>query len=250
MAPGGSGAAGRPSSPGTVPPARPPVTSAPPLAKAGGAVGDPGQPTATAPGTYTYDLSSDGGQDSGSTSFTQKVTTEATSGGTTRQSVVDNRNGGSGNVDQEVEWSSAGEVQRHTTFDAGGQSGRCDWNPPIQELASGLAAGKAWDIRATCHFLLFGQPITVDLAGRAAVTGRERLQVGADAVDVWVITDTTDATVTTTTAGTYRIHHVATDRVSGRLGLLVEEDSTDTASSGSGTRTARSHQALRSIHPV
>jgi len=213
-------------------------------------VGDPGQPTVTAPGTYTYDLSSDGGQGSAPTTFTQKVTTEATSGGTTRQSVVDNRNGGSGNIDQEVEWSAAGEVQRHTTFNVGGQSGRCDWNPPIQELASGLAAGKAWDIRGTCHFLLFGQPITVDLVGRATVTGRERLQVGQDAVDVWVITDTTDATVTTTTAGTYRIHHVATDRVSGRLGLLVEEDSTDTASSGSGTRTAHSHQALRNVHPA
>jgi hypothetical protein len=237
----------------------PTTTAAPPpsphsLPTVGGAAGDPGQPTATAQGTYRYDVSYSGGQ-SGSSSgtMTEKVTTQATSGGATRQSVTETQsvnpppqNGQQGSGTEVVQWDTHGLTQLSVQMDAGGQSIDCTWSPPVLELPSGLAVGRRWAFDSTCHVTLFGQPGTVQLSGNATVTGKQVVKVGADQVPVWVVSDVYTLVVhSDRLAMTFTIHHDATDRVSGRLGLLVEEDATTTMGSG----TTVSHQELQSIHP-
>lgn len=233
-----------------------PPPSAHPLPTVSGASGDPGQPTATAPGTYRYDVSYSNGQ-SGSSSgtMTEKVTTQASSGGVTRQSVAEtqsvnpppaNGQSGQGSGTEVVQWGAQGLEQLSVQMDAGGQSIDCTWSPPVLELPSGLVVGRRWTFDSTCHVTLFGQPGTVQLSGSASVTGKQVVKVGADQVAVWVVSDTYTLVVhSDRLAATFTIHHNATDRVSGRLGLLVEEDATDSM----GSNTTVSHQELQSIHP-
>jgi hypothetical protein len=46
------------------------------------------------------------------------------------------------------------------------------------------------------------------------------------------------------------IRQVATDQVSGRLGLIVEEDATDTFTFGGGSETTTNRQVLLAAQPA
>jgi hypothetical protein len=188
---------------------------------------------------------------------TSKVTTESSGGGVTRQSVVDTEPGqaqsGSpdqGNNTQDVEWGPQGYLQRATTISAEGQTVHCVWNPPILELAAPLAVNRQWAFAGSCPVTVFGQPGTVQLSGQAAVTGAQRVSVGADAVPVWVISDTYTVVVHVPTLGVNAtVHQSAVDKVAAGLGLIVEEDATDTFTLGSRSDTSTNRQVLQSIHP-
>jgi len=251
---GSSGAAGLPST--TTTPHPLPVA---PLATVAGAVPDPGQPTPTATGQYRYRVSSTGGRDGPSSgTMTEQVRTESAGAGVTRQSVIDSEpgqaQGGSpdqGNATQEVQWDARGYVQLATTISAGGQTVHCVWNPSILELAAPLAIGRQWAFAGSCPVTVFGQPGTVQLTGQASVSGSQRVSVGADAVPVWVIADDYTVVVHVPSLGiNATIHQVATDKVAGRLGLIVEEDATDTFTFGGRTDTSTNRQVLVSIHPT
>ena len=214
-------------------------------------MGDPGQPTAQVPGTYVYDYTASSGSDTQSGALNEKVSTTSTSGGVTKQTVVDSGNASLAQ-NRLVEWRPAGYFETQRTFMFNGQTAQCTWNPAIQELASPLAVGKQWVLSGTCQVTIYGQALTVKLNGKASVTKKERLKVGADSVNVWVIVGSYDAVASSPTIGTFTIHDDSTDRVAARLGLLVESDAAETVSTGSSApaRNAKTHEAVRSIHPA
>ena len=215
-----------------------------------GPVGDPGQPTAEKAGKYLYDYSASGqGSQSGeSGTLTETVQTTSTSGGVTRQSLTDT---GSPSVSQNrlVEWRPTGYFEIQRDFNFNGQSAQCTWKPAILELPAPLAVGKQWTISSTCNVVVYGQPVNVKITGTAHVSGKQRVKVGADAVDVWVVPSDTTIVASSPAIGTFTIHSVGTSQVSGRLGLLIDQDSNDTVTSSQGTRSGTTHEALKNIHP-
>jgi hypothetical protein len=269
-APAGAGstpttAAGEPT---TAPAATVPVSAPPapdPLPTIPGGTVDPGQPTATAPGTYHYTLTMSGGSSGTSTqTLTEAVTTTSSAGGAVKQTVVDNEPEASsepgdtalvspqeGNATQNVEWSSGGFDQLSTDLDAGGQTIHCVWSPPVLELPPTLGPGVHWTLSGQCPVSVYGQSATVQLTGQGTVNGSERVKVGSDTVAVWIVQDSYTAVVHVTTFGvSITLHHVATDLVAGRLGLIVQEDASDSFTYGGSTTTTDSHQILQSIHPA
>jgi len=263
---GPSGASGgsRPTSP-------PPTLAVQPLPTVAGPVGNPGQPAATHPGTYLYSVSSSGGEGSYSGTMTEVVTTTSSSGGSTDQMVVDTEPTGSagtppspvgppttagGSSSQEtttqnVDWDAQGYFQLATTIDADGQNIHCAWSPPVTELPVPLAVGRKWVIAGSCHVTVYGQQGTITLSGQGMVTGQQQVKVGTNSVAVWVVSDSYNAVIRVPSFGvTFTLTNAATDRVAPSLGLLVEEDATETFQSGSERGSTVTHQALRSIYPT
>jgi hypothetical protein len=150
-----------------------------------------------------------------------------------------------------VRFGPEGNEQLSTDVQAAGQQIHCVWSPPVLELPAGLAVGKHWTLGASCHFTVFGQGGTIQISGQGSVTGSEVLRVGSDDVAVWEISDGYTVRVNVPTFGiTVTLRHEATDKVSGRLGLIIEEDATDSFTTGSGSSTSVSHQVLQSVHPT
>jgi len=247
------GSTAPPAAPSTTVGAPPPNPS--PLPTVPGVTADPGQPTATATGTYYYAVTMSG--TSGSTTMTQKVVTESSSGGFTLQQVTQSEpqqgSGapGEGNDVEHVSFGPQGNSQLATDLEAAGQTIDCTWSPPIRELPAGLASGKHWTLAGSCHVTVFGQAATIQLSGQGTVVGSQVVTVGSDDVAVWVIDDSYTIVVHVPAFGvSITLQHSATDRVSGRLGLIIEEDATDSYTSGTQTMTTVSHQTLQSIHPT
>ncbi|MHB8664272.1 MAG: hypothetical protein ACYDH6_16450 [Acidimicrobiales bacterium] len=228
------------------------VTTAAPLPPAAGPVGDPGQPTATTPGTYmfSYTYSGRGSDPPTSGDLAEKVTTTASAAGVTRQSVVDNGPDANAARNRTVEWRPSGLYEIQEVLNFNGQSATCTWTPPVLEAPVGLAIGKTWTLTGSCQMSLYGQPVSLHLSGSAKVTGKQRVMVGRDAVNVWLTSASYTATATNPAFGTFTIHSDTVDKLAARLGLTVEEDATTTGSSAnSAPRTVHIHLAAKSIHP-
>jgi hypothetical protein len=228
------------------------VTTAAPLPPVAGPVGDPGQPTAPASGTYMYNYTATSGKsgDTSSGTVTEKVTTTSSAGGVTRQSVVDNGPDQRATRNRVLEWRPSGLFEMQEVLNFGNQTVTCSWNPPVLEAPNGLAIGKTWVLNGTCQFSAYGQPFTLHLNGTARVNGKQRVMVGADAVNVWAMSVNYTASAANPALGSFAIHFDGVDKFAARLGLVVEEDATTTVTSAStGQQSAHIHQAAKSIHP-
>jgi hypothetical protein len=232
-----------------------PTTSVPvptSVPAAAGPVGDPGQPAAEKPGRYTYGYSASSASDAGSNqsgTLTETVANVSSAGGVTRQTLVDAGPQGA-SQNRIVEWRPAGYFEIQRDLSLGSQAVHCTWNPAVQQLAAPLSVGAHWTFAGSCSATFAGYPVTVKLTGHASVSAKKRVQVGKDAVDVWVVASDTSVTVSDTGFGAITLHSVATSLVSGRLGLLVEQDTTTTVTpTGGQGRTEATHEALESIHP-
>jgi hypothetical protein len=124
----------------------------------------------------------------------------------------------------------------------------CLLNPPIQELVYRLAAGKQWALRGSCQISVAAQPVIVTLRGTARVTGFDRVLVGGQAVDVWVIDTNLD--ITGSGAFNFTGHQTATPRLAPRQGLAVTEASVTSVSFGQGAPTVvNESRQLRNLQP-
>jgi hypothetical protein len=199
---------------------------------------------------YTYTYNSGSGQPTSGT-LDEKVTTTASAGGTTRQTVVDSGPDVHASQNRTVEWRTSGYYEVQRTFNFNGQSATCTWSPSILEAPTGLAVGRSWALTGSCTVNAYGQSIAIHLTGTAKISGKQRVMVGTDAVNVWVLNVNYTATASNAVIGTFTIHYDGVDKTAARLGELVEEDANETVTSqqSSQPQTAHTHEALKSIHP-
>jgi hypothetical protein len=210
----------------------------------GGQAATPGPVSPTPPGAYIYRASAQRGNESSSTTLTERVTTESSANGEVRQSLTDTSSDGSLDARQEVSWRSAGLYLRSMDLGFGGRTYTCAFSTPVQELALPLAVGRQWPIDGTCTVTFNGAQDTVRLHGSAKVGGIERVVVGGQAVDVWVVDASFD--IIGTGAFAFTSHETGTRRLTAK-GVVVTDQSTITNVPFVGTVSEK--RQLRSLKP-
>lgn len=232
------------------------VTTAPdpaaPITPAPGQASLPGPVEPTAAGGYVYAETIQGRDGDRSATVHEAVAGEPSPSGEVRQSVTDNgsdaSSGQSASSHREVTWRSTGLYLRSEDFTFGGNTYTCTFASPVQELALPLAVGKRWALEGTCALTVFGQPITLKLSGTAHVSGFARAQVGAQAVNVWVVDSTFD--VTGSGAYSFTLHQTSSHDLAPAQGLDVAETSTNTTTSPRGSDTFTESRRLQSLQPA
>jgi hypothetical protein len=222
----------------------PPTTAAPDIVPNAGQASMPGPVTPTPPGTYVYSASGQSGRGSSTTTLNEKVVTQSNATGEVRQSVTDTSSDGSGTTRQEVSWRSTGLYLRSMDLGFGGSGASCTFVTPVQLLALPLAVGKQWPIDGTCTVTFNGAQDTVKLHGSGKVSGIERVAVGGQPVDVWVVDASFD--ITGTGAFAFNSHETVTRRLTAQ-GVVVTDKSTTTNVPFAGTISEE--RQLRSLKP-
>jgi hypothetical protein len=183
--------------------------------------------------------------------LSEKVRTTARAGSTTRQSVVDTAPDVRGNRNVTVEWRPAGNYETREVLNFNGQSATCVWNPQVLRAPTGLAVGRSWPLQGGCQISAYGQQFTVKLTGTAKVTEKKRVLVGADPVNVWVLSGNYTVNVTNPTFGSYVVRYSGTQELAASIGMVVQQDATTTVSQGTGPgQSVQIHEAAKSIHPA
>jgi hypothetical protein len=201
------------------------------------------------PGNYVYSESVQSSKGNSSSTLQERVANESNANGELRQSVTDTTSDNSGNSTQEISWRGDGLYLRTEDFSFGGMSFSCALNPPLQALAYPLAVGRSWMLRSSCPITVFSQRVNVTLQGTAKVSGVDRVLVGGEAVDVWVIDSNVD--ITGTGGFNFTGHQTATRRLAPRQGLAVSESSTTTISLSQGPpMVATESRQLRRLEPT
>ena len=221
-----------------------PTTTVPEIVTSAGPASTPGPVSPTPPGSYVYTASGQSGRGSSTTTLTEKVANEPTTNGEIRQSVSDVSSDGSFDAHQEVSWRANGLYLRSLGLVFGGTTYTCAFTGPVQELALPLAVGKQWPIDGTCTVTFNGAQDTVKLHGSAKVSGIERVAVGGQAVNVWVVDASFD--ITGTGAFAFNSHETATRRLTAD-GVVVTDKSTMTNVPFAGT--VSEERQLRSLKP-
>jgi hypothetical protein len=212
---------------------------------ASGQATTPGPVSPTPPGTYVYTASVQSSRGTDTTTLTEKVVDESNTGGELRQSVTDTSSDNSANGHTEVSWRSNGLYIRSQDFTMGGSTYTCTFASPVLELSLPLAVGKQWPIQGTCVVTFAGQQETVKLNGSAKVSGIDRVNVGGQAVNVWVGDSAFD--IVGTGAIPLDIHEMLTRRLTA-AGVVVADTSTMTNVPFTGT--VKETRQLHSLEPT
>ena len=221
-----------------------PTSTVPDIVTNAGPATMPGPVSPTPAGSYVYTASGQSGRGSSSTTLTEKVLDEANANGELRQSVSDSSSDGSFDAHQEVSWRGSGLYLRSMSLGFGGGMYACAFSTPVQELALPLAVGKQWPIDGTCTVVFNGAQDTVRVHGSAKASGFERVAVGGQAVNVWVIDAAFD--ITGSGAFAFNSHETATRRLTAG-GVVVTDKSTITNVPFAGT--VSEERQLRSLKP-
>ena len=220
------------------------TTTVPDIVTNAGPASTPGPVSPTPPGSYEYTASGQSARGSSTTTLTEKVVNEPSANGEVRQSVSDMSSDGSFDAHQEVSWRPNGLYLRSMALGFGGGTYTCAFITPLQELALPLAVGKMWPIDGTCVVTFNGAQDTVRLHGSAKVSGIERVAVGGQAVNTWIVDASFD--IVGTGAFAFSSHETATRRLT-TLGVVVSDKSTVTNAPFAGTVTEE--RQLRSLKP-
>ena len=220
------------------------TTTLAPIVTPVGGPATPGPVTSTPPGTYVYTASAQSDRQSSTTTLNETVVDESNTNGELRQSVTDKSSDNSLNARQEVSWRAVGLYLRSMDFTFGGAPITCNFVSPVLELALPLAVGKQWPVQGMCTVSYSGAQDTVKVQGAAHVSGVERVAVGSQPVDVWVV----DGAVDLIGSGTFPfdIHETRHTLVTGQ-GIVAADKSTMTNVPFAGTVTA--DRELRSLKP-
>jgi hypothetical protein len=217
-----------------------------------GAPGDPGQPVKAKAGTYRYHVSTKSSQGDNEEDAPLKVEDLAAgpNGPRQRHTLTTKQ----GDQVDEMSWRSGGVYLDRETFNIAGTATDCDWNPDILTLAEPVAVGRAWTSKshcsATAHTRDYGDfPLDLNITLTGKVSGTERVQVGTDLVDVWVVTGTID--IKGTSSGSEVLNEKGTyiSKFAPKAGLEVARHDDLQITSPQGNDHAVSDRRLLSLQP-
>ena len=149
--------------------------------------------TAPRPGTYRYRTTQSGEEPEESDRIVRDVQRTHTE---VHQQIESADTSTGGRVRNDVIWRGEGLVVTKSTFSGPQGDIECDWQPDMLEFPAPLAVGKKWTIESSCNTTAQGQPVRVERKANREVTGAEKLSVGGEAVDTWVVTGDDRLTIT------------------------------------------------------
>jgi len=213
---------------------------------------NPGPARPTAPGTYTYRVTEHTESGDSNSTVTELVSAQPGGPGDVRRRVRDSSDSGNRpTVTEDESWWPDAMLLVDQSFTFGNQSASCQWSPPIETLALPLGLGHRWAFAGSCAFSVYGQQVTLKMSGTAAVNGKERVRVGPNTVDVWVIGTTADIVFQSATGQPYgTVHEVATSRFAPPQGLIVTVTTQNSASGGGRSGTSTETRELVSLRPA
>jgi hypothetical protein len=215
-----------------------------------GAPGDPGQPAVTKAGTYRYHVSikSSEGNDEEDTDYRVEDLARGPDGPRQLHTLRTQQ----GAQTSEMSWRAAGVYIDRQAFNFGGGTTDCDWDPDILALVEPMAVGKTWTAKSHCsttaHTQIGDVPLDLDITLTGKVTGTERVLVGGEPVDVWVIAGTINIHGTSSGSEVLTEKGTYTTKLAPKVGLetLRYDDLDITSPQGSGHAT--SDRQLLSLH--
>jgi hypothetical protein len=206
----------------------------------------------TKAGTYRYHVGvkSPDGDDEEDTTFKVEDLAAAASGARQRNTLATSQ----GDQVTDVSWRAAGLYFDRQTFNVAGGTTECDWNPDVLAVMAPLALNRTWSGKGHCSTVAHTQfgaiPLELDVAITGKVVGAERVLVGTEPVDVWVVTGTLE--VKGNSSGAEAIHEKGTytSKLAGRLGLEVFRHDEIQISSPQGSGHATSERRLLGLQPA
>ena len=202
------------------PPAVPATESNPPTT----AVPPSGTLRRPAPGSYAYHQRVDGDEQEATLLVTANGSETASAGG--RSTTLDLR------------WSDGGVAVLHSVGEDGAA---CVWAPPLVSLRAPLVPGASWRADSTCQTDgdRSGGPERVHQVQDAQVSGRSRVAVGGQPVDVWLIKRHTVVTVVGS-AGSVTIEQQSSELFAPSLGLVASLTASTAVPNADGSVTTTS----------
>ena len=212
---------------------------------AGPAPADPGQPTSPTAGTYTYDINEDGDDE------VAHVKVERTGGppNDTRIQTVDDYQ-----EDRRVfSWRTDGMYW----LEIGGadpSEPTCQWEPDILLMKFPVRVGSSWPFDSRCRISDpdFGD-IDLHVSGTIKVSGTERVIVGGEPIDTYVV----QTDVVTEFSATFEDEPVSStseireiSNFAPRIGLDVKSVETSRETSDGEVEESRLERKLRSPRPT
>lgn len=227
-----------PTGPGTTSTSRP---------SSGAQPGDPPAMTATAAGSYPYSIRQTSPGNPGSTSdFRLEV--KAVAGGEGKQDHTEVYQ--SKRLAYRMAWRGDGLFEDAFTASVGDDSLACDWTGDFLTLAFPLQKDLRWTSEGTCSKDDGTKTSEYHRRDQARVLGGERLTVGGQQVDCWVIERTQVVTNTVRrtdgSSSSEQVEHTVKQWWAPKQGLLAKEDRTY-AKSGQPGATYTEVRELRSL---
>ena len=223
----GDSATTTPNTPSGSPAAGPSGT--PDASKAG--AGPSASATPPTAGNYPYRLTTDGPDGRSERETTTVVSDVARNAGEVLQRIKLETD--QGVLDNDIAWRSDSVLVLKTVIEIGGQRLDCDWNPDLLQAALPMAVGKAWRSDSSCTTTAFGQQMTIRSSGSASVVRSERVSVGGETVDTWVIEGTARNEVKGQTVNQV-VDTKSTTWFAPAIGMVVREVGTSRSSGGPG----------------
>lgn len=182
-------------------------------------------------GNYPYRLTTNGPNGRSERETTTVVTDVGRNGGEVLQRIKLETE--QGTLDNDIVWRSDSVVVLKTVIEAGGQRIDCDWNPDLVQAALPMAVGKTWKSDSSCATTAFGQQMTIKSTGSASVVRTERVKVGGQDVDAWVIESTARNEVKSQAVNQV-VDTKSTTWFAPAIGMVVREVATSRTSGGPG----------------
>jgi len=138
----------------------------------------------------------------------------------------------------DLRWSDSGVAVIRSVGEDGAA---CVWAPPLVSLQAPLAPGASWRADSTCRTdgAQSGEPERVHQVQDAQVSGRSRVAVGGQPVDVWLIKRHTVVTVVGS-AGSVTIEQQSSELFAPSLGLVASLTASTAVPNADGSVTTTS----------
>lgn len=196
-----------------------------------------------APGNYRYRVTAG---DESREFVAELVSLGSEAGGTAYELTTE---GERGELKQHLLWRNDGVTLRRTSgtgADGGGGGGGCDWEPDVRQYAFPLSEGAAWTGEGSCTLTSERGSVTIKQSVNAKVTGRERLTIGGEQVDAWII-EGVDTTTIGSGARSAKRESRYREWFSPAHGLMVKRIATTTAQGPENSGERSSETLLLSL---